>query len=104
MHRQELAKVLWKHSSEPIPLALICCRMYKKLAPYCYEPYQRSLIEKSAKEFSDYAVGVLDKAFSDDDARACDMLDERHPVKHLKNDERERKKPNHLELELYNYN
>ena len=84
MHQHELAKILWKHSSEPIPLALICCRMYTKLAPYCHESYQRSLVEKHAKEFSDYAVGVLDKAFNEDDARACEMLDEKHPVKNSK--------------------
>lgn len=49
MNRHQLAKLLWKRSSEPIPLALICCMMFKKLAPYCHESYQRLLIEKQAK-------------------------------------------------------
>ncbi|CAF1275673.1 unnamed protein product [Adineta ricciae] len=79
MNRHQLAKILWKRSSEPIPLALICCMMFKKLAPYCHESYQRLLIEKQAKEFSDCAVGVLDKAFNEDNMRTFEMLDEKHP-------------------------
>ncbi|CAF1445673.1 unnamed protein product, partial [Adineta steineri] len=79
MNRPQLAKILWKRSSEPIPLALICCMMFKKLAPYCHESYQRLLIEKQAKEFSDCAVGVLDKAFNEDNMRTFEMLDEKHP-------------------------
>ncbi|CAF0831896.1 unnamed protein product [Rotaria sp. Silwood1] len=79
MNRHLLAKILWKRSSEPIPLALICCMMFKKLAPYCHESYQRLLIEKQAKEFSDCAVGVLDKAFNEDNMRTFEMLDEKHP-------------------------
>ncbi|CAF0787906.1 unnamed protein product [Didymodactylos carnosus] len=79
MNRHQLAKLLWKRSSEPIPLALICCMMFKKLAPYCHESYQRLLIEKQAKEFSDCAVGVLDKSFNEDDTRTFEMLDEKHP-------------------------
>ncbi|CAF0794665.1 unnamed protein product [Didymodactylos carnosus] len=79
MNRHQLAKLLWKRSSEPIPMALICCMMFKKLAPYCHESYQRLLIEKQAKEFSDCAVGVLDKSFNEDDQRTFEMLDEKHP-------------------------
>ncbi|CAF0923893.1 unnamed protein product [Didymodactylos carnosus] len=78
MNRHQLAKVLWKRSSEPIPLALMCNMMFRKLATYCHESYQRLLIEKQAKEFSDYAVGVLDKSFNEDGRRTFDMLDEKH--------------------------
>ncbi|CAF2382637.1 unnamed protein product [Rotaria sp. Silwood2] len=78
MNRHQLAKILWKRSSEPIPLALICCMMFKQLAPYCHESYQRLLIEKQAKDFSDCAVGVLDKAFNEDSMRTFEMLDEKH--------------------------
>ncbi|CAF4080202.1 unnamed protein product, partial [Rotaria sordida] len=79
MNRQQLAKILWKHSSEPIPLALICCMMFKKLAPYCHESYLKSLIGKQAKEFSNWAVGILDKSFNEDNQRTFEMLDEKHP-------------------------
>ncbi|CAF1320961.1 unnamed protein product, partial [Rotaria sordida] len=78
MNRRQLAKILWKRSSEPIALALLCYMMFNKLAPYCHESYQRTLIEKQAKEFSDCALGVLDKAFNEDNIRAFEMLDEKH--------------------------
>ncbi|CAF4428057.1 unnamed protein product, partial [Rotaria socialis] len=78
MNRHQLAKILWKRSSEPITLALLCYMMFNKLAPYCHESYQRKLIEKQAKEFSDCALGVLDKAFNEDNMRAFEMLDEKH--------------------------
>ena len=48
MNRHHLAKILWKRSQEPIALALLCCMMYKKLALYCHESYQRLIIEKQA--------------------------------------------------------
>jgi len=32
------------------------------------------------REFSDCAVGVLDKAFNEDNTRTFEMLDEKHPV------------------------
>ncbi|CAF1295616.1 unnamed protein product [Rotaria sordida] len=79
MNRHKLAKILWKRSSEPIPLALICCMMFKNLAPYCHESYLKSLTIKQAKEFSDWAVGILDKSFNEDNNRTFEMLDERHP-------------------------
>ena len=102
MNRHQLAKILWKRSSEPIPLALICCMMFKKLAPYCHESYQRLLIEKQAKDFSDCAVGVLDKAFNEDNMRTFEMLDEKHPVNDL---QREHKETiiNDLGLESHGY-
>ena len=84
MDRHQLAKILWKRSSEPIPLALLCCMMFKRLAPYCHESYRRLLIEKQAKEFSDCAVGVLDKAFNEDNTRTFEMLDEKTSGKDLK--------------------
>jgi hypothetical protein len=33
------------------------------------------------REFSDCAVGVLDKAFNEDNMRTFEMLDEKHPVR-----------------------
>ncbi len=90
MNRHQLAKILWKHSSEPIPLTLICCMMFKKWALYCHELYQRLLIEKQAKEFSDFAVGVLDKAFNEDNMRTFEILDEKHPVRWFSRMERKK--------------
>ncbi|CAF3628955.1 unnamed protein product [Rotaria sp. Silwood1] len=78
MNRHELAKILWKRSLHPIPLALTCYMMFKELAQYCHETYVKSLIQKQAKEFSDLAIGLLDKAFKDDDTRTLAMLSEEH--------------------------
>ncbi len=36
------------------------------------------------REFSDCAVGVLDKAFNEDNMRTFEMLDEKHPVRLLR--------------------
>ncbi|CAF3680256.1 unnamed protein product [Rotaria sp. Silwood1] len=79
MNRHQLAKILWKRSFEPIPLALICYMMYSNLAPYCYETYQKTLMEKQATEFSECALGVLEKAFNEDSTRTFEMLNETHP-------------------------
>ncbi|CAF3790456.1 unnamed protein product [Rotaria sordida] len=78
MNRHQLAKIFWKHSLEPIPMALICYMMFKKLAIYCHDPTQRLRIEKQAKEFSDYAVGVLEKSFNEDQERTLAMLDDKN--------------------------
>ncbi|CAF4075358.1 unnamed protein product, partial [Rotaria sp. Silwood2] len=78
MNRHQLAKILWKHSSEPIPLALICYMMFKNLGPYCHETYQKSLIKKRAQEFSDWAVGILDQLFHEDNVRIFVMLSEKN--------------------------
>ncbi|CAF4897118.1 unnamed protein product, partial [Rotaria sp. Silwood1] len=79
MNRHQLAKILWKRSLEPIPMALICYMIFKKLAIYCHDSTQRLQIEKQAKEFSDYAVGVLEKSFNEDQERTLAMLNEKNP-------------------------
>ncbi|CAF0976650.1 unnamed protein product [Rotaria sordida] len=79
MNRHELAMILWKRSTEPIQMALICYMMFKNLAFYYRGSVERVLIEKQAKAFSDCAVEVLNKSFNEDSLRALEMLDEKYP-------------------------
>jgi hypothetical protein len=56
------------------------------------------------REFSDCAVGVLDKAFNEDNMRTFEMLDEKHPVSiYLKNKKNIKRKFICLGLESYGH-
>lgn len=46
---------------------------------------QRSFNSSLFRDFSDCAVGVLDRAFNEDSMRTFEMLDEKHPVSTEKN-------------------
>ncbi|CAF1546940.1 unnamed protein product [Adineta ricciae] len=78
-NRHNLVKILWKRTSEPVLLALLCSMMLHRLTFYCREPYQKSLGKKQVKEYTDYAIGVLDKSFKENEIQTFQMLSKEHP-------------------------
>lgn len=75
-NRQKLAKVLWKHSDQPIHLGLVISMMLERLSWYVGEQNLKTELKDPSKVFADYAVGVLDSCFSQDETRANDVLSE----------------------------
>jgi hypothetical protein len=69
MNRHKLAKILWKRTEDPIPVALVWSLIYKNLLPYCQENYIQAQIEKYQVDFAEYAVGVLNASFQENDPR-----------------------------------
>lgn len=49
MNRYKLAKLLWGRSDDPIPIALICSDIYKQMANFSMELYQRCEMEQNAR-------------------------------------------------------
>ena len=78
MNRFKLAKVLWQRVENPIPVALVCSMMYKNLLPFCQENYLRTEIEKNRDTFADFAVGVLNMSFQENDPRSYAIITERY--------------------------
>lgn len=74
MNRYKLAKLLWGRSDDPIPIALICSDIYKQMANFSMELYQRCEMEQNASEFGKMALGTLDISFRDSSAQAYSML------------------------------
>jgi len=75
-NRQKLAKVLWKHSDQPIQLGLIISLINKRLSVYAGETNICDELNKKSKEFVDMAVGVLDECYEISALRALDLLSE----------------------------
>ena len=78
MNRHKLAKMLWKRTEDPVPVALACAMMYKNLLPYCQENYIRAQIEKNQTDFAECAVGLLDASFKENDPRSYTVLQEKY--------------------------
>jgi len=77
-NRHKLAKILWKRSEDPLPLALVCSLIYKNMLSYCQENYLKSQIEKYQNDFANAAIGVLEASFQDNDPRSYSVLSEKY--------------------------
>ncbi|XP_067129859.1 transient receptor potential cation channel subfamily M member-like 2 isoform X1 [Centruroides vittatus] len=73
-NRVKLAKLLWKHSDQPIHLALIISMMYNRLLIYIEEVNTRTELEGLSKEFAEMATGVLDESYKEKTCRTYDVL------------------------------
>lgn len=78
-NRQKLAKVLWKHSDQPIHLGLVLSMMFDRLSWYVGEQSLKNELSDHSKLFADYATGVLDACYAEATSRASDVLSEASP-------------------------
>ncbi|XP_042900024.1 transient receptor potential cation channel subfamily M member-like 2 isoform X2 [Parasteatoda tepidariorum] len=74
-NRSKLAKVLWRHSDQPIHIALIISMIYENLEAYV-DSNLRQEIHSLSREFSEMATGILDASYKDSSCRAYDVLSE----------------------------
>lgn len=58
-NRQELAKILWKRTDDPMAMALVVSMLLHKLHKRCRDIDMRSKIKEAAKEFGNLAVNML---------------------------------------------
>ncbi|XP_054166897.1 transient receptor potential cation channel subfamily M member 3-like [Oppia nitens] len=75
-NRQQLAKVLWKHSDQPIHLALVVSLAFERLSWYISEHNLKTSLQEPSRLFAERAVGVLDLCFQRDESRAFPLLSE----------------------------
>ena len=76
-NRHKLAKILWKRSEDPLPVAIICSMIYKNIVPYVQESYLKAQIEKQQTDFANAAFGVLDASFQNNDPCAYTVLSQK---------------------------
>ena len=77
MHnRHKLAKVFWKHSDQPVHLALVISMMFDRLSWYSVDTNMKSDLKQKSKEFAEYANGVLDVCYNEDVNRANNVLNQ----------------------------
>ncbi|RWS26931.1 protein ced-11-like protein [Leptotrombidium deliense] len=78
-NKQKLVKTLWKHSDQPVHLALVVSMMYERLSWYVSETNVKNELKDQSKKFADLAIGVLDDCFEQQVTRAFDVLSEESP-------------------------
>lgn len=75
-NRPKLCKLLWKHSDQPVHVALVVSMIYDQLSSYVHEMGMKSEMMNLSKQFADMATAVLDASFNDASCRAYDILSE----------------------------
>ncbi|RUS91558.1 hypothetical protein EGW08_000673, partial [Elysia chlorotica] len=67
----KLVRILWRKTSEPIAAALVLSTLYSRLARYWIDDHDmRLIIKKLGIEFGQYAVKMLDLAYSESKSHA----------------------------------
>ncbi|XP_015781855.1 protein ced-11 isoform X2 [Tetranychus urticae] len=77
--RHKLAKTLWKHSDQPIHLALVASMVYSRLSSYVGDTNVKTDLKNYSRIFAEMATGVLDDCYNDATCRAFDVLSEESP-------------------------
>lgn len=75
-NRDRLARVLWKHSDQPVHLALVISMMFDRISWYAADPNMKSDLKHKSRQFADYANGVLDVCYNEDTVRANNVLNQ----------------------------
>ncbi|UYV68963.1 TRPM [Cordylochernes scorpioides] len=78
-HKPKLAMILWKHSDQPIQLALILSMVYDRLCAYVADMGLRHELTELSIQFAKMAAGVLDASHQEATCRAYDVLSESSP-------------------------
>lgn len=78
-NRSKLVKALWKHSDQPIHLALIISMAFERLSWHVGDSSLKNDLKNQSKLFADMAIGVLDLCYSVATCRAFDVLSEEGP-------------------------
>ncbi|XP_023240584.1 protein ced-11-like, partial [Centruroides sculpturatus] len=75
-NRPKLCKLLWRHSDQPVHVALIVSMIYERLSSYVHEMGMKSEMMERSQQFADMATAVLDASYNDASCRAYDILSE----------------------------
>lgn len=79
-YRVQLVKTLWRHSQQPIHIALVCSVILKKLEAFVTDLSLKNEMDKASEEFSKMAVGVMTLCYESVPCRALDLLNEKNRV------------------------
>jgi hypothetical protein len=74
--RKRLVRVLWKHSDQPIHLAIIIATFYERLSWYVSEQGLNNELKQESNHFVVYAYNILDSVYKDSSDRAEEVLNE----------------------------
>jgi hypothetical protein len=74
--RKRLVRVLWKHSDQPIHLAIIIATIYERLSWYVSDQGLNNELKEESKHFVSYAYSVLDSVYKDSSDLAEEVLNE----------------------------
>lgn len=78
-NRQKLARTLWKHSDQPIHLALVVSMVFYRLSKYVGDTNLKTELKEQSRLFAEMATGVLEDCYTDATCRAFDVLSEESP-------------------------
>lgn len=74
--RFRLCEVLWKHSDQPIHLALTVSMMLQRMAWFVADQNLKNDLQAHGRMFEKYAIGVLDACYRQDEKRSFNLLSE----------------------------
>lgn len=76
--RIKLCEVLWKHSDQPIHLALIISMMLERMAWFVADQNLKNDLLNNAKMFEQFSIGVLDACYRQNEKRSFNLLSQQY--------------------------